>query len=730
MKHRYTALAAAALLALLPATAQRIEQANITQAEASAKAAVKTVVLTGTPSEKWNGDFRQLRDLCFQMETLDLSRAACTAIPQNALFAHKKLRTLTLPSALVSIGKNAFFACDALSGTLTLPATLGEVGATAFSGCRRLQRLVIESDSVRLGAGAFAGCTGLKEIKITALTPPAADDDAFAGIDPKRCHLDIPFKAKKLYAKAPGWRHFFGHDAKGTLVDPTACLVPMPLSVELTEGAKPLLWRDVRRIEAPKELRNERDQLARILKERLGYVPAHGHGGVGVKLQIDTTIAGNEAYELTVTRRGVTIRGSKPEGVFRGLMTLEQLIVGDSIAAHTKGCPALVIKDRPRTQLRELMVDPARIFIPYERLKALIPEMARYKFNALHLHLVDDQAWRIEIKKYPRLTQEGTSRVGMDDMLLPISGYYTQAQMRDLVKYAATFHVQIIPEIEMPGHETAAIHCFPRLTCSKKEVPIRTTCGVSNDLLCPGEDFVYEFLGNVFGELADIFPSPYIHLGGDEAGQPPLGTWTDCGKCQALKRRLGISPVDSATTNWRLQQYLFDRVIDTLQTRYHKTPMFWYETDFKEIQPGCITLAWRHGLTQRAIDAAKANGAKILLCPGEHCYLDYPMSRGDMPEVNWGMPTTSLEQTYRLDPAWGNDAEFENTNLMGVAGTLWTECMPSADRLAYMAWPRGLALAEAGWSVMQNRDYADFLRRLRPIVRDMQRRTVAVDTNY
>lgn len=730
MKLHYLSFLSLLTWSLLPATAQRIERENVTQAEAAEKAAAKTVVLTGTPNMGYNGDFRQLRDLCFRMEVLDLSRAQCKVIPQNALFAHKALRSLTLPARVERIGKNAFFGCDVLGGTLTLPATLGEVGTSAFSGCKRLQRVVIESDSVRIGAGAFAGCTGLKEIKVTALTPPVADEDAFAGIDPKRCHLDIPFSAKKQYMRAPGWRHFFGKDVKGGLADPEACLIPKPVSVELTEGAKPLLWRDVRRIDAPAALKNEREQLTRILRERLNYVPAHGRGGVSVKLELDNSVVGDEAYELSVTKRGVTIRGSKPEGVFRGLMTLEQLIAGDSVAAHTRGCPAVVIKDHPRTKMRELMVDPARIFIPYERLRALIPEMARYKYNALHLHLVDDQGWRIEIKKYPRLTQEGSSRVGMDDMLLPVSGYYTQQQMRDLVKYAATFYVQIIPEIEMPGHETAAIHCFPRLTCSKKEVPIRTTCGVSNDLLCPGEEFVYEFLGNVFRELADIFPSPYIHLGGDEAGQPPLGKWTDCSKCQALKQRLGVSPVDSAGNNWRLQQYLFDRMIDTLQTKYHKTPMFWYETDFKEIQPGCITLAWRHGLTQTAIDAARRNHAKIMLCPGEHCYFDYPMSGGDMPEVNWGMPTTSLEQTYRLDPAWGNDAEFEQNNLMGVAGTLWTECLPSSDRMSYMTWPRGLALAEAGWSQQSTRSYADFLRRLMPIVRDMQRRSVAVDTNY
>ena len=346
--------------------------------------------------------------------------------------------------------------------------------------------------------------------------------------------------------------------------------------------------------------------------------------------------------------------------------------------------------------------------------------MARYKFNALHLHLVDDQAWRIEIKKYPELIEKASDRVGMDDMPERISGYYTQEQMRELVRFAAQYHVMVIPEIELPGHEVAAIHCFPQLSCAKRPVPIRLTCGVSNELLCPAEPFVYEFLDNVLTELADVFPAPYVHLGGDEAGQPPLGAWSDCAACTALKQKEGY------TENWQLQQYLFDRVIDKLHS-LGKTPMYWYEQEFKTIQPGCVVYAWRHGLTKTAIDAAVRNQAKIMLCPGEHCYLDYPQNRGDMPEKNWGMPVTTLEQTYRLDPAWGQDSGFVCDNLLGVSGTLWSECINSTERIYYQAFPRAAALAEAGWSVPERRSYKEFLTRVRPLTDDMQRRGVAVN---
>ena len=447
-----------------------------------------------------------------------------------------------------------------------------------------------------------------------------------------------------------------------------------------------------------------------MLATRTTYRPGRGRARLLLRVDSTCSLRNDEAYRLEVTTRGICITGGSPRGVFWGLMTLSQLLDTPEPEARCSALPTLVITDQPRTALRELMVDPARIFISLDDLRPFVVEMARYKFNALHLHLVDDQAWRMEIKSYPLLTEQGSRRVGMDDMPLQISGYYTQEEMRDFVAFAARYHVEIIPEIEMPGHEVAAIHCYPRLTCGGRQVPLRTTCGVSNELLCPGEEFVYEFLGNVFRELSTVFPSRYIHLGGDEAGNPPLGCWTHCAKCDSLRHTLGITTTDGSE-NWRLQDYLFRRVIDTLRTQYDKVPMFWYETDFREIPAGCITFAWRHGLTAAAIRAAVDNGARIMLCPGEHCYLDYPAAAGDMPEVNWGMPVTTLEQTYRLDPAWGFGADFEEAHLMGVAGTLWSECIPSVERLYYMAFPRAMALAEAGWSAARRRCWEDFQRR-------------------
>lgn len=638
--------------------AQSVTADHITEVDAETKAAAREIILTGRLSrtrrapDHWvglNDDFRQLRDLCFRMERLDLSQADVDTLPANALHSCKALREVVLP------------------------ATLRHIGSQAFYGCTALESVTFNGPRPTMDTYAF-GSTRFEEWSV----PEAAADAAVA--------------------------------------DAVDALLPVPQQVERIGGTFVADAKIMTRIN-----------------------PALPH----------------EGYHLRAKGKLIVIEGGDEAGIFYGRMTLEQMLRNAEQSPTAGHClqgrgacpklPAVDIVDAPRCPVRELMVDPARIFIPFEDLKGFVVEMARYKLNMLHLHLVDDQAWRIEIKAYPELTERSSFRVGMDDMLRPIGGYYTQDQMRELCAFAAQYHVTIVPEIELPGHEVAAIHALPWLTCGKDTLDLRTTCGVSNELLCPSSERTYEFLTTVLREFADVFPSPYVHLGGDEAGNPSLDCWTRCAGCQKLKAELfrqdGRADVAQETAgkrdgNWRLQQYMFDRVIALLRDDLGKTPMFWYETDFREIQPGCITFAWRHGLTQAAIDAAKRCDAKIILCPGEHCYLDYPMGYNDMPEVNWGMPTTTFEQTYRLDPAWGNGdytaadgsvRNFERDCLMGVAGTLWTECIPSTERLYYMAYPRALALAEAGWSPQARRSWPDFERRAAVVCADMLRRGICAD---
>ena len=715
--------------ALLAQTIQAQTVSRMDDLKPEAKAAAVCLKLTGKLSTNGNSDFRQMRDLCYQLRTVDLSGADCEQIPNNAFHSRKVLEKILFPENLKTIGSQAFFACKSLT-QVNLPKGLTRVGDAAFSSCSSMKSLTIEGTPA-LGEFAFARLSNLRTLRLTSDVPPVACESTFDGIDCRKVKLIIPKGSELKYRRAKGWKRFFSTPAnENKLCNPEAILVPLPLSLTVNKDASPLTLSRKWKIKASSNLSNESRQAQNILNTRLSKLKNPKLASVAtLTLSINSSLTDDEAYILIVSEKGVDIQGKTASGVFYGLMTFDQLLRGDGSSTCCEEIPQLTINDAPRTHIRELMLDPCRTFIPFEDLKAFIPEMARYKYNTVHLHLTDDQAWRIEIKKYPELTQKASSRVGMDDMQVPISGYYTQAQMREFVAYAAQYHIQVVPEIEMPGHEVAAIHVFPELTCGEKQVPIRTTCGVSNELLCPGKEFTYTFLGNVFKELADIFPSPYIHLGGDEAGNPALNCWTSCLDCQALKKHLGITTTDRSE-NWRLQEYLFNRMIDTLRTKYDKTPMFWYETDFKKIQPGCVTFSWRHGLTKRALQAAVDNHAKIMLCPGEHCYLDYPMSRGDMPEVNWGMPVIPLKQTYALDPSWGMGEEFEKNNLFGVAGTLWSECINTPERIYYQAYPRAIALAEVGWTAGDRRSWDDFVKRLSPVLKDMMRRGITFSMQY
>ena len=631
---------------------------------AELKAGLKTLVLTGTLSSDRNGDFRQIRDLCPNIEVLDLSAATCTEIPDNAFLGHRGLRKVVLPNGVKRIGRQAFF------------------------NCKNLQEVVLPSAVEIIEDGAFNGCTALRKLDTSRATLRNVGFAAFEGVPTAQ----LPQPTFDLWTKAAQEKY---------------SLIPYPAQLEVQQG-KALDVSRIGKIEAAPELANEAGYARRILRERAGINVLRG--SAKVQLLLDATVQNAEGYELTASKKGIVIKGSTPAGVFYGLTTLDQLLT-----AQPQSLEPVKIVDAPRTRVRELMVDPVRTFIPFSELKRMV------KYNALHLHLVDDQAWRIEIKKYPRLVAESSLRPAMDDMQYTSPGFYTQDEMRELVAFAAKHHIMVIPEIEMPGHEVAAIHAYPQLTVGNKKVDVRTTSGVSNNLLNPASEFTYQFLFDVFDELATVFPAPYVHLGGDEAGNPPLDDWTTDSACIALKEKLGITTRDRSE-NWKLQKYLFDRVITHLRDKLGKTPMFWYETDFKEIQPGCVTFAWRHGLTKTAIDAARANKAKIMLCPGEHCYLDYPMDKGDLPEVNWGMPVTSLKRVYELDPRWGQDDAFERDFLFGVTGTLWSECMPQPERVYYQAFPRAMALAEVGWTPQARRNYDHFLRRLQLIQADQLRR--------
>ncbi|MEG0655402.1 MAG: beta-N-acetylhexosaminidase [Mucinivorans sp.] len=410
--------------------------------------------------------------------------------------------------------------------------------------------------------------------------------------------------------------------------------------------------------------------------------------------RINDQIQGAEAYRLTINSRGALLEAATDQGLFYGQQTLDQLLVGDSV-------DCMVIDDSPRYAYRALMLDPARHFIPLADIKRYIAIIARYKYNTLHLHLSDDQGFRAQIKAYPRLCEVGAYRSQTEGDGTPHGGFYTQEELAELVSYAARYFVEIIPEIDIPGHSVAAIAAYPFLTCRDTVLDVRTEIGVSKDLLCAGNERVFGMYDTIVDELCRIFPSRFFHLGGDEA---PLDHWSQCAKCQRVKEANGIK------TNQELMSWFFERLNRTLQ-RNGKSPLFWYEMDVPYYPAGSTMYAWRHGLSLRAIEAARKGGYKIICSPGEYAYLDYPEARGDIPfpSSSW-MGLTPMSKVYQFDPSYGLSAD-QSSHIQGVEATIWGEYTPTIDYIFERTFPRALAMAEVGWSQMKVRSWDDFLVR-------------------
>lgn len=407
---------------------------------------------------------------------------------------------------------------------------------------------------------------------------------------------------------------------------------------------------------------------------------------------VDDLSIPQQGYRLGVTPTGTMVWASGEAGRFYARQTLDQLIE----QADDKGTIAAIeITDAPRFDYRGIMVDPARHFIPVAGLKRVVDAMARYKLNKLHLHLSDDQGWRVEIKAYPRLTAVGAVRRETEGDGVPHRGFYTQAELRELVAYAAARQVEIIPEIDVPGHSVAAVSAYPELSCRGEAIEVRTTPGVSLDLLCAGNDRAVGFYQTVIAELADIFPSKRFHLGGDEA---PTDRWNECPKCQTRKKELGLD------SNQALMSWFFGQMNRAL-TAAGKEPMFWYELDVPSYPRNATMYTWRLGLTPKVIETCSQEGYPIVMAPGEHAYFDYPQARGEIaaPSASW-MPIITLEKAYAFAPP-------QNKAIVGVEATIWGEYTPTVDSIFVRLFPRALALSEVGWSAPEHRSWNDFLHR-------------------
>lgn len=421
-----------------------------------------------------------------------------------------------------------------------------------------------------------------------------------------------------------------------------------------------------------------------------------------ITLTIDSSkVTEKEGYILDVSAKNVNIIAATPVGVYYGMQTFMQLlpakIESSFIVEGVEWKPPLaVIEDAPRFDYRGVMLDVTRHFVDADFVKRQIDVLSMLKINRLHIHFTDDQLWAIEIKKYPKLTETGSIRTEGDGS--KHQGFYTQEQIKDLVAYADSLYVEIVPEIELPGHALAALKGYPEYSCTGGPFELRNVWGVEEDVYCAGNDDTFAFLEDILTEVAPLFSSPYIHIGGDEC---PKVRWEKCPKCQARIK------AEKLKNEFELQSYFVQR-IEKHVNKLGKKIIGWDEILEGGINPSATIMSWRG--EEGGIEAANA-GHDVIMTPGDYLYLDKYQGAIEVEPVSIGgyLP---LEKVYGYDPVSKEIAQDKAHHVMGVQGNLWAEYMYSSDLVEYRAYPRVVALAEIAWSDLSRKDYKDFERRI------------------
>lgn len=421
-----------------------------------------------------------------------------------------------------------------------------------------------------------------------------------------------------------------------------------------------------------------------------------------------------EAYVLNVRSDRIDLTGGSPAGVFYGFQTLRQLLPESALRgerARAIDLPAVEIRDEPRIGYRALLLDVGRHFFGPEEVKSVIDLMAMHKLNRLQWHLTEDQGWRIEIRKYPELTRRGAWRDRSDLRPAedgrpekdpqPYGGYYTQQQVREIVRYAADRFIEIVSEIEMPGHAMAALASYPWLGCLGEGYEVPSLWGVKEDVYCAGKDSTFVFLEDVLTEVTDLFPYGLVHIGGDEC---PKARWKECPRCQRRMRDEGLGSEEE------LQSYFVRRIERFLASR-NRRMVGWDEIRQGGLSETAIVLSRKR---EQGLRSALENGNDVIMTPYVNCYFDYYQgSRETEPQAFGGF--LPLRTAYDLDPFEGLDAE-QSRRILGVQCNLWTEFVATLDHAEYMLLPRLAAFAERAWTGGEG-DYPDFLRRLESLSR-------------
>lgn len=504
-------------------------------------------------------------------------------------------------------------------------------------------------------------------------------------------------------------------------VDPN--IIPSPNELTIHEDVF-ILDNEVSLSSDP-ELKPAADFLNTYLKEKLGYeLNIQSFSGKKfIHFKLDSTLDNSEAYHLDITSKGVTVKAKTAKGAFYAFQTLRQLlpkqIENGTYTAKEIAIQNLSVKDAPQFSYRGMHLDVGRHFYSVDFIKKYIDMMAMLKMNTFHWHLTEDQGWRIEIKKYPKLQEIAAYR---DETLIghysdqphqfdgkKYGGFYTQNEVKDIVRYATERQITVIPEIEMPGHSQAAIAAYPELGCTGKQIKVATKWGVFEEVYCPKEE-TFQFLEDLIDEVVELFPGKYIHIGGDEA---PKTRWKSCKYCQELIKKENLKDEHG------LQSYFIARMEKYINSK-GKSIIGWDEILEGGLAPNATVMSWRG--TKGAVQAAK-EGHDVIMTPTSHCYFDYYQSdNGNEPVAIGGF--LPLEKVYSFNPIPKQLTKEEAKHVLGAQGNVWTEYIPTSKKVEYMAFPRAIALSEVLWS--ENKNYTDFMRRLE----HLNKRLDIMNVNY
>ena len=494
-------------------------------------------------------------------------------------------------------------------------------------------------------------------------------------------------------------------------------IVPEPSDVRVGEGVFSLTRRtEIRLPDGDSALVRTAELFGGLAGKSLGrplaVVRGGGQGSGAICVALGDLPA--EAYVLSVRPDRIDLTGGSPAGVFYGFQTLRQLLPESALRgekARAIDLPVVEIRDEPRIGYRALLLDVGRHFFGPEEVKSVIDLMAMHKLNRLQWHLTEDQGWRIEIRKYPELTRRGAWRDRSDLRLAedgrpekdpqPYGGYYTRQQVREIVRYAADRFIEIVPEIEMPGHAMAALASYPWLGCLGEGYEVPSLWGVKEDVYCAGKDSTFVFLEDVLTEVTDLFPYELVHIGGDEC---PKARWKECPRCQRRMRDEGLGSEEE------LQSYFVRRIERFLASR-NRRMVGWDEIRQGGLSETAIVLSRKR---EQGLRSALENGNDVIMTPYLNCYFDYYQGSRETEPLAFGgfLP---LRTAYDLDPFEGLNAE-QSRRILGVQCNLWTEFVATLDHAEYMLLPRLAAFAERAWTGGEG-NYPDFLRRLESLSR-------------